>query len=160
MNIDKENSENVENQNKTPKEKKLINQNPEPAIPASDASNESSSSNPEELPHEDFMDMMPTRIKQSFFGMISQSMKSTTLIDKFNDAHIDKIIENMEKESQRQYDYSLGERRYNCFYVIIVIALFLLLVFAFGPDSEIFKTLIMIASVAAGGFGVGLSRRN
>lgn len=75
---------------------------------------------------------------------------------KLNANHIDKIIEASAKDDERRYKNMQQARKFHLVYFLAGISLFVFLtLFLVGKDSELFKEIVKLFIVFAGGFGAG-----
>ena len=82
------------------------------------------------------------------------------VLEKINEEHIHKALENSAQEDRRAFEYSTAGRRYTMAYVLIgITAFFLLTFYMMSADKELYKQVIQLLLAAGGGFGVGYGVR-
>lgn len=86
------------------------------------------------------------------------------LADKIEPKHIDKILENVEKEDQREYKYANKRKNHETFYIVLFVLFMIFLIWFLAKDSpEIFDKILDIGVGFIGGIGGGYylrSRKN
>jgi hypothetical protein len=77
---------------------------------------------------------------------------------KITEGHIDKILDQSEKDSQRGFQDAQSSRRYGFAVFLVICALFVFLtVFLASVDKELYRDAIKILVGFGGGFGSGLA---
>ena len=78
------------------------------------------------------------------------------LLEKISGEHIGKIIENTEKDSERQYKDIQSARKYALAYVAMSILLFgFIIVYLADRNPTLLKEILVVLGIFAGGFGSG-----
>jgi hypothetical protein len=116
---------------------------------------------PSEL--EEVLDEMPPDVRKKFnsaiFGMFSSQSVGpmiNPIIEKFNDDHIDKYLDYMQRDDENEHQL----KRTNRWFYLITLIIFLgvvvfLLVYLLPRDRELLTTLMQIFLALAGGVGAG-----
>ena len=79
------------------------------------------------------------------------------IIDKINQQHITKILESVEKDSERAFVDAQEARKYNLVAICIFVAVFVFLtVFLVNKDVAVYQDILKILIIFGGGFGSGL----
>lgn len=135
---------------------------PEPQ--SKESENESAATPDEILPPEILEELDPQQrkfIERSMLFMGSASaQKSSPLAKKINAKHIDKIIDNSDKENERQFKTSQASertKRYGMVAGLILVGL----VFLYAgqtKDRELAEKIFIGALSGAGGYGIGKSK--
>ena len=82
------------------------------------------------------------------------------VLDKFTSDHITDIIRNDSKNDERDFQDSKANRRYRLAYVLIGLISFFVLTFPLlSIDKELYKQVLQVLAVFAGGFGAGYGIR-
>ena len=82
--------------------------------------------------------------------------KSMLLLSKLNEKHIDRILDISEKEEDNSFKDSQSNKRYNLFYFMLGILLFVFLtVFLVKDNKDLFLEIVKIGVAIVGGFGGG-----
>ncbi len=115
----------------------------------------------EKLPEELNNLNLPPEIKKEIrtflsMGRFSESSISP-ILDKINQQHITKILESVEKDSERAFIDVQEARKYNLVAICIFVALFVFLtVFLVNKDVAVYQDILKILIIFGGGFGSGL----
>ncbi|MDF5707382.1 MAG: hypothetical protein PUP90_06790 [Nostoc sp. S4] len=112
---------------------------------------------PEELKNLD----IPPEIKKEIRTFLSMGRFSASsispILEKINQQHITKILESVEKDSERAYFDSKEARKYNLAAICIFLAVFVFLtVFLVNKDVAVYQDILRILIIFGGGFGSGL----
>lgn len=103
------------------------------------------------------LESAPPEVKK--FMMSMQRMSGPIphpLADKINDKHIDKILDLAEKDDERVFQDTSQSRRYTLAYLALFVALFVFAtVFLVGKDTELYKEILKLLAIFAGGLGSG-----
>ena len=106
---------------------------------------------------DDVMERLPSQIKErvtQFFGI--QGMLGNPVASKLTPAHIDKLIDNKEKQSQREDRRLASGRRYTLLYTALAVMAFFGLYLVVGrEDPDLFKEILTYLGTFAAGCGVG-----
>lgn len=88
-------------------------------------------------------------------GRFSSSPMSSVL-EKINEKHIDKLIESAAKDDERSFIDSQSARRYNFWIFVIVLVFFSgLTFFLVNKDVQLYQDILKIIVIFGGGFGSG-----
>jgi hypothetical protein len=104
---------------------------------------------------------LPPEIRQQVILMMSYQRlgmpSSNPIAAKVTPAHIDKLLDNSEKDSEREHESEKSRRWFHLGYAILSLA-FLVFLFVYLPtvDKELLKQVIGALVVFAGGFGSGV----
>ncbi|MEW6236486.1 MAG: hypothetical protein AB1656_13955 [Candidatus Omnitrophota bacterium] len=107
---------------------------------------------------------LPPQIREFFLSITSskQSAISHTdvfankLAEKMTEQHIDKILDSVREDNERQFRYANNQRNYNLIYVIISLLLFVFLtVYLVRDSAEIYYKILEIIALVFGGIGIG-----
>lgn len=92
------------------------------------------------------------QLMMSSFNMPSYN----PLIKKITGEHIDKIIENSEKDDERGFRFACISKNYTLIFTILGIGVFIFLTIFLAKDaSNIYMDILKVAFGFLGGFGVG-----
>lgn len=112
-----------------------------------------------------FEEMLPAdtptevRYMMRFIGMMFGPTKSgDPLLDKLDSKQVDKFLDNLDKESQREHDRKKFEPLYTLAYIIIGVAALCWVIWYLAPNhsallSDILKILVAAILGFGGGFG-------
>jgi len=105
-------------------------------------------------------DMPPQIIKQvsAFMGMFGSmpSPLANPLFDKMNDAHIDKFIDNLQRDDDNAYELKKSNRWFYIFLVVFLVLVMLwLITYLKSTDMALLLTILQILLALVGGFGAG-----
>ncbi|MBW4673276.1 MAG: hypothetical protein KME52_04425 [Desmonostoc geniculatum HA4340-LM1] len=79
------------------------------------------------------------------------------ILNKINQQHITKILESVEKDSERAYLDTQEARKYNLAAIFIFVGVFVFLtVFLVNKDVAVYQDILKILIIFGGGFGSGL----
>ncbi|MBN3898086.1 MAG: hypothetical protein HWQ41_23290 [Nostoc sp. NOS(2021)] len=115
----------------------------------------------EKLPEELKNLNLPPEIKKEIRTFLSMGRFSgssiSPIIDKINQQHITKILESVEKDSERAFVDAQEARKYNLVAICIFVAVFVFLtVFLVNKDVAVYQDILKILIIFGGGFGSGL----
>jgi hypothetical protein len=89
------------------------------------------------------------------------------LLDKFNDEHINKYLDGLQRESQQEYELKKTNRWYYLWYIIAALVFLTVVIIFLAPTNpdllkDILQTLTVVITSFSGGFGfkVLLDRQN
>jgi hypothetical protein len=108
------------------------------------------------------LDKLPPEVRKAVesFSMFSGSVPVfNPIYKKINENHIDKLLDQTEKDSQRDFEDTASSRRYGLLYTIIVL-IFLagMTVFLVRTDKELYKEVLKLLlpflAGIAGGYGL------
>jgi hypothetical protein len=107
------------------------------------------------------LDSLPPEIKREIKTFLSMSRFSATssspILDKINQQHITKILESVDKDSERAFVDAQQARKYNLISICIFVAVFVFLtVFLVNKDVAVYQDILKILIIFGGGFGSGL----
>ena len=112
----------------------------------------------------DVLENLPDEVKRVV--QIGMSMQRSSgpfppqLLSKFNENHIDKILELSEKDDDRTYKDIQSSRKYTLTYVLILTALFVFItLYLVGENTALYKEILKLLVVFAGGLGSGYGLR-
>jgi hypothetical protein len=113
----------------------------------------------EKIPKEarsEFKRTLSTMISAAYMGPAPHPFTK-----KLTGEHITKIIDNVEKDEQRQFEYSKGERKMSLtiFFGILIPVTGLIIFFTLLNKVEILVPLISAIIAFGGGYGFGKSRK-
>lgn len=108
-------------------------------------------------PEGEFLKNAPPEVRKIMMSMQRMSGPMPhPLSHKINEKHIDKILELAEKDDERTFADTSQSRRYMLAYLLLFSTLFVFCtVFLVGKDTELYKELIKLLAVFAGGLGSG-----
>jgi hypothetical protein len=77
--------------------------------------------------------------------------------EKVNEKHIDEIIKNSDKESQRDYNYAIKSMWFNLIYIIIGVGAFLVIIIFLSSNGkeDLLKDILKVFVGFVGGLGAG-----
>jgi hypothetical protein len=115
---------------------------------------------------QDILDKIPKELKPHLakaFSSMSLEMTrgifpvTNPLIDKINPQHIDKLIDSIEKDSERDENRHKGDRRYifASFVILLIILSGLITTFVVLEETELVRSLVIAIVSLIGGFGSG-----
>ncbi len=108
-----------------------------------------------EIIPEEILEEMPTKIKETF-AMMSSGRMFNPLADKIEPQHIDKILDIMKDENDKDYDFANKSKNFELAYIILGILLILFLVlFLAKENEELLKQILQIGISFIGGIGGG-----
>ncbi|MEH2292979.1 hypothetical protein [Nostoc sp.] len=115
----------------------------------------------EKLPEELDNLNLPPEIKKEIRTFLSMGRFSASsispILDKINQQHITKILESVEKDSERAFVDAQEARKYNLVAICIFVAVFVFLtVFLVNKDVAVYQDILKILIIFGGGFGSGL----
>lgn len=122
---------------------------------ASDASDKEGAG--EHIPRE-VLDQLPPEVRKFASMQISSisGPRQNPLVSKINEAHIDKILDLAGQDDERTHSDVRSARKYNLVYTILALLLFIFITwFLAKSDSELYKEILKLFAVFAGGFGGG-----
>ncbi|HEY0006379.1 MAG TPA: hypothetical protein VGB17_16475 [Pyrinomonadaceae bacterium] len=108
------------------------------------------------------LEKLPPEVKKvvESFSLFSGSVPVfNPIYKKINESHIDKILDQADKDSQRDYDEGVSTRKYSLVYTVIVL-IFLagMTVFLVNTDRELYKEVLKLIlpflAGMAGGYGL------
>ena len=105
----------------------------------------------------------PQRVIEQFEQVIAGAIGPVRnpVLDKFTSDHITDIIRNDSKNDERDFQDSKANRRYRLAYVLIGLISFFVLTFPLlSIDKELYKQVLQVLAVFAGGFGTGYGVRH
>lgn len=106
---------------------------------------------------DEVMERLPGQIKDrvtQFFGV--HGMLGNPVASKLTPEHIDKLIDNKEKQSQREERRLASVRRYTLLYTALAVMVFFGLYLVVGrEDPDFFKEILTYLGTFAAGCGVG-----
>ncbi|WGV27045.1 hypothetical protein [Halotia branconii] len=113
----------------------------------------------EKFPEE--LENLPPQIKREIKTVLSMGRFSASsispILDKINQQHITKILESVEKDSERAFIDAQDARKYNFLAICIFVAVFVFLtVFLVNKDIVVYQDILRILIIFGGGFGSGL----
>lgn len=116
----------------------------------------------EEVP---VLEQLPPELKRSVETVLSTQKSATplpsTLADKINEQHIEKVLELTAQEDTRRYMETLQRRRYRLIYMILGIICFAAMGFLMvGKHTELFKEIVKLFFVFTGGIGTGYALKS
>lgn len=78
------------------------------------------------------------------------------LLSKITESHIDKILELSDKEDNNSFKDAQSSKRYNLFYFLAFVGLFIFItLYLAKEDKDLFTDILKIVISVAGGFGGG-----
>ena len=108
----------------------------------------------------DVLENLPEEVRRVV--QIGMSMQRSSgpfppqLLSKFNEKHIDKILDLSEKDDDRTYKDIQSSRKYTLTYVLIFTALFsFITLFLVGENTALYQEILKLLVVFAGGLGSG-----
>ncbi|MBD0386810.1 MAG: hypothetical protein ICV54_09840 [Nostoc sp. C3-bin3] len=116
----------------------------------------------EKLPEELNNLNLPPEIKKEIrtflsMGRFSAASSVSPILDKINQQHITKILESVDKDSERAFVDAQEARKYNLAAICIFVAVFVFLtVFLVNKDVAVYQDILKILIIFGGGFGSGL----
>jgi hypothetical protein len=134
-------------------------ENKESALPqASEEKGEESSSQESPIEPEVLKDLPPEVRKavesfslQAFTGPVFHPV-----LKKVNEGHIDKVLDQSEKDSDREFQLEQSSKIYNLVYVLIFAALFIFItIYLANLDKELYRDVLKVLVGFIGGFGGG-----
>lgn len=125
---------------------------------------------PSELPEEfaEALQDMPPRMRRSItMEMMQTSLRgsfSHPLVEKLTEEHIDKFLDNSQKDNDNEYKYKSSNRWFYLMYSALGIALFVFLIIFLLPQNEdllldIFKLLVAFIGGLGSGYGLKSLRK-
>lgn len=123
----------------------------------SDANFEHDKAEEMSCPEAEFLKDAPPEVRKIMMSMQRMSGPMPhPLSSKINEKHIDKILELAEKDDERAFGDTSQSRRYTFAYLALFSALFVFAtVFLVGKDTELYKELLKLLAMFAGGLGSG-----
>ena len=108
----------------------------------------------------EFFEELPPEIREVVRTGISMQRISgpmpNPLFSKINEKHIDKILDLADKEDTNSYKDAQSTKKYNLFYFLAFIALFIFITLYLAKDNkDLFVDILKIVVSIAGGFGGG-----
>jgi len=110
----------------------------------------------------DDIDQMPPEVAKSFrsvLAMFSQSISSTRanpIIDKFNEAHIDKYLDYIQRDDDHEYELKKSNRWFYLAYAVIALGVFSIgVIYLLPRDRDLLMQLITLIVMLGGGIGAG-----
>lgn len=107
------------------------------------------------------LEKLPPDIRQQIILMMSHQRIGlppvNPIASKISSSHIDKLLDNSEKDSGREFELEKSRRWFHLVYTIFAL-LFLVFLFVYLPtvDKELLRQVIGALVVFAGGFGSGI----
>ncbi len=121
--------------------------------------NKSSDSSPEsEFIPKDVLEQLPPEIRKIVSMQVSSigTPRHNPIISKINEGHIDKILDLAGKDDERTHNDVREARKYNLFYVLISVSIFIFLtIFLATSNTDLYKEILKLFAIFAGGFGGG-----
>jgi hypothetical protein len=75
---------------------------------------------------------------------------------KINEAHIDKLLDQTEKDSEREFNDRKSTRRFNFLYAVLAAILFVFVtIYLAGQDKELYRDILTKLIIFFGGAGAG-----
>lgn len=85
---------------------------------------------------------------------------SMVLLEKMDKSHIDKVLDMADKQDERGYEFSKSGRRYNIFYCLLAVAVFIFITcYLTKTNIELYKKILEIGLSFGAGFGGGYGFR-
>lgn len=107
----------------------------------------------------EFIEKLPPKLKKVMETFMSMDISRSSLSpfdSKINEKHIDKILEIKEKYEDKIFKDTQQSRKFQLVYVLIGVSVFVFLTLLLvGKDTELFKEIIKIVVLFAGGLGTG-----
>ena len=119
---------------------------------------ESDSSPDSEFIPKDVLDQLPPDVRKIVSMQVSSisAPRQHPIAAKINESHIDKILELAGKDDERSHEDVKEARKYNFAYVVISFGVFIFLtIFLANSNTELYKEILKLLAVFAGGFGGG-----
>jgi len=86
----------------------------------------------------------------------SQSGPYNPLLEKFNEAHIDKYLDYMQRDDDNEYQIKKSNRWFSLVYfILILIILTIGIVYLLPRDKDLLIFIIQVIIILAGGIGAG-----
>lgn len=126
-------------------------------VTPSNATSEDETAEPVLPPEMEFLKDAPSELRNVVMSMqrISGPMPHP-LSNKINENHINKILDLAEKDGERVFADTSQSRKYTFAYLMVFSILFIFCtVFLVGKDTELYKELLKLLAVFAGGLGSG-----
>ncbi|QLE56761.1 hypothetical protein [Nostoc sp. TCL26-01] len=113
----------------------------------------------DKIPEE--LNNLPPEVKSEIRAFLSMgrfsASSSSPILDKINQQHITKILESVEKDSERAFLDARETRKYNLIAICIFVAVFVFLtVYLVNKDIAVYQDILKILIIFGGGFGSGL----
>lgn len=107
----------------------------------------------------EIMEKLPPNVQQQITSLLISQQRfgnpPNPLTAKITSAHIDKLIDSSEKDSERSHEDRTRDRIAHGFYVVLFLSVFVFLVwFMIDKNKELLTELIRYLLAFAGGFGL------
>lgn len=107
------------------------------------------------------LDNFPTLAREEITRLIQVTSGSNPnpILDKFNEQHIDKFLDNAKLEDEHSYKFASSNRWFLLLYIIIGCILFVFLIVYLLPNNkellvDIFKVIIVFLGGLGSGYGI------
>lgn len=109
---------------------------------------------------EGFEDIPPQMRQVVEFGMAQIGSRSNPLIKKISSEHIDKVLDQGERDNEREFKDVQSSRRYGFAYFLAALALLVFLTIFIAPlDKALYLEIVKAIAFLGGGFGAGYGFR-
>ncbi|HSS20898.1 MAG TPA: hypothetical protein VLL54_12560 [Pyrinomonadaceae bacterium] len=97
------------------------------------------------------------KVVESFsLQAFSAGPMTNPVLGKVTEGHIDKVLDQGEKDSDREFQDRRSTRKYNLLYALIAAALFVFVtIYLAGQDKELYRDLLTKIIIFFGGTGAG-----
>ncbi|GBD87613.1 hypothetical protein BMS3Abin03_01547 [bacterium BMS3Abin03] len=111
---------------------------------------------PDEADVDEVIKKMPPQIRRSISMMMTSGRMPHPLFDKFNEQHIDKFLDGIQRDDDNEFKMRSSNRWFQLVYVIIAIGFLSFLIFYLLPtDRDMFIEVLKIGVAFLGGIGSG-----
>lgn len=106
------------------------------------------------------LEKMPPEVRRTisgFMGMIqSRSGPMNPLFEKFNDAHIDKYLDYIQRDDDHEYELKRSNRWfYLSYFVIAIVVVAIAVVYLLPRDKDFLQAIFQFLIILGGGLGAG-----
>lgn len=109
---------------------------------------------------------MPKPVRRRFEMTMMQMFSGSSgpmmhpLFEKFTDKHIDKFLDNSQKDDQNQFQFHSTNRWFRLAYAVIAVALFVFVLVFFAKDQQTLNEILKLLVIFGGGVGSGYGLRS
>jgi len=107
------------------------------------------------------LDKLPPELKKAVESFSLQAFTGPVfhpILKKVTESHIDKVLDQTEKDSERDFEDAKSSRRYGFAAFVIICALFVFLTwYLTAVDKDLYRDIIKVLLGLVGGFGGGFA---
>jgi hypothetical protein len=134
--------------------------NPNPEVSGPSEEKEKETNNEKASPIEpEVLEKLPPDLRKAVESFSLQAFSGpifNPILKKITERHIDKVLDQTEKDSQRSFEDSQSTKKYNLIYALVAAILFIFVtVYLAGQDKELYRDILTKLIIFFGGAGAG-----